>query len=614
MNKLWQSAQTEGQEVEVSEHTADLHPMALSMLARRGLLTTEQIDDFLNPSWDKGVHDPFLFNNMSLAADRILQAVQNHEQIVIHGDYDADGVTGSAVLASTLKMLLGEQNIQPDDQKQEIVYVQGASEAGKELRARFFSIVKDSDRCLVDVYIPHREKEGYGLNQESVELIYQHGCDLLITVDCGIANVKEIEKAVSLGMDVIVVDHHQHGEVLPPAMLIHPKVEGENYPFKDLAAVGVAWKLASGLTREAEKRGYQVPAGWDKWLLDLVSIATITDIVPLIGENRVLEKYGLLVLNKQRRPGIRALVESANWRKGELDSETVGFVLGPRINAAGRMEHAHIALDLLMEEDLDKARLKASELDTINRSRQKATESLMQNAEKMMEEHASHSLIFAWSPDWSPSLVGLAAGKYADRWGKPAIFVGNYGGVWIGSGRSVQNYDITAAVREAGEGLLLRHGGHAQACGFSLDDQDKVIRFGELLRQHAASHLVLDELQPVLQYEARLELKDIDDSLLLTLKKFEPFGEKNPKPIFMSGGLEVVEVSMVGAAQNHIRCLLRSPDGRTQKFIGFYRADLKEVIHRGMLVDVVYEMGESEWNGRKEIQCKLVDARAAILN
>ena len=149
---------------------------------------------------------------------------------------------------------------------------------------------------------------GYGLNQESVDLIHQHGCDLLMTVDCGIANVKEIEKAVALGMDVIVVDHHQHGEVLPPAMLIHPKVDGENYPFKDLAAVGVAWKLATGLTKEAEKRGYQVPAGWDKWLLDLVSIATITDIVPLIGENRVLEKYGLLVLNKQRRPGIRALV------------------------------------------------------------------------------------------------------------------------------------------------------------------------------------------------------------------------------------------------------------------------------------------------------------------
>lgn len=614
MNKLWQSAQIEDQKVEAGRYAAELHPMALSMLARRGLLTAEQIEDFLNPSWEKGVHDPFLFNNMAVATDRILRAVENQEHIVIHGDYDADGVTGSAVLAATLKMLLENKNLQTGDQKQEIVYTQAVSGVDPEAGARFFNVVKDAGRCLVDVYIPHREKEGYGLNQESVDLIHQHGCDLLMTVDCGIANVKEIEKAVALGMDVIVVDHHQHGEVLPPAMLIHPKVDGENYPFKDLAAVGVAWKLATGLTKEAEKRGYQVPAGWDKWLLDLVSIATITDIVPLIGENRVLEKYGLLVLNKQRRPGIRALVESANWRKGELDSETVGFVLGPRINAAGRMEHAHIALDLLMEEDLDKARLKASELDMINRSRQKATENLMQNADKIMEEHASHSLIFAWSPDWSPSLVGLAAGKYADKWGKPAVFVGNYGGVWIGSGRSVQNYDITAAVREAGEGLLLRHGGHAQACGFSLDDQAKVIRFGELLRQHAAAHLVLEELQPVLQYEARLELKDINDDLLSTLKRFEPFGEKNPKPVFMSGGLEVVDVSLVGAAQNHIRCLLKSSDGRTQKFIGFYRADLKEVIYRGMMVDVVYEVGESEWNGKKEIQCKLVDARAATLN
>jgi single-stranded-DNA-specific exonuclease len=352
-----------------------------------------------------------------------------------------------------------------------------------------------------------------------------------------------------------------------------------------------------------------VPLGAEKWLLDLVAIATITDIVPLVGENRVLEKFGLVVLNKLRRPGIRALVEAACWKRGELDSESIGFVLGPRINAAGRMEHAYLAVDLLLEENSEEAARKAAALETINRSRQKATETLMKEAQGNIQEIETQALIFAWSENWSPSLVGLAAGRFTDAWGKPAVFVGKYQGVWIGSGRSIPNYDITAAVRDAGQGLLTRYGGHTQACGFSLAEDEHVRRFAEALRNHAATKLVLGDLKPFLNFECELKLDDIEWLLLDTLKLFEPFGDKNPKPLFATYGLRVLNASLVGASQNHIRAILKSPSGRTQKFMGFYRADLAGIMEPGAQVDVVYEIGSSEWNGNREIQCKIVDAK-----
>lgn len=600
MNKAWQCMEIDPGTVILGNQAEGLHPVAASMLARRGFFSQEDIEAFLNPSWEQGIHDPFLFTQMPKAVDRILLALEHGEHIIIHGDYDADGVTGSVVMAETIKMLA----------KLKAHLVNKGSEGG--ISDKFFPILsKEHDGFDLDIYIPHREKEGYGLNAESIELIKARGAELLITVDCGIANVNEIKRARELGMDVVVVDHHQFGEELPDAILIHPKLPGETYPFKDLAAVGVAWKVACALAAGARSRGYDIPIGWEKWLLDLVAIATVTDIVPMVNENRVLEKYGLVVLNKQRRPGIKALVEAVCWKKGELDSEAIGYTIGPRINAAGRMEHAYLAVALLLEENPEEAAVKAAALELVNRSRQKATEALMQDAGKNTEGHAEQALIFAWSESWSPSLVGLAAGKYADAWGRPAVFVGKFNGVWIGSGRSIPSYDITAAIKEVGQGLLTRYGGHTQACGFSLATDDAVEKFAVALRQHAAENLVLENLKPYIEVEAAIRLDDIDWRLVDTLKRFEPFGEKNPRPLFVSYNLTVISASLVGATQKHIRCSLQSPTGKTQKFIGFYRSDLAGIITSGASIDVVYEVGISEWNGNKEIQCKIIDARQA---
>jgi len=611
MEKLWLCGQEEAtDDVELGAYSETLHPVAKLMLKRRNITTSQDIASFLNPSWENDIHDPFLFKNMHLAVARIFQALENREHIIIHGDYDADGVTGSSVIASTLGMLAEKFSVSAQDVAQSEISGVKQSRTADNLDSKFLTVIPKNNKTIaLDVYIPHREKEGYGLHIESVDLIHKRGANLLITVDCGIANVEEIAKARNLGMDVVVVDHHQFSEQLPDAILIHPKLPDEIYPFKDLAAVGVAWKLACAIIVEAEKRSLEVPAGWSKWLLDLVSIATVTDIVPMRGENRVLEKFGLIVLNKSRRPGIKALIQASSWTRGDLDSEGIGFVIGPRINAAGRMEHAYLAVDLMLEKSSEQAARKAAILENVNRSRQKATEIMMKEAEHMVHDHGEQSIVFAWSETWSPSLVGLAAGRYTDKFGKPAIFVGKHGDQWIGSGRSIPGYDITQAVKQAGENLLTRCGGHAQACGFSLDADYKVRIFAQAMREHALANLELEKLKPFISIESRLGLGDINWKLVETLDKFEPFGESNPAPIFLSTNLTVFDRQLLGANKNHIRCLAGDSAGHRQKFIGFYRADLADILTPGAVVDLVYKISQTEWNGKKEIQCKLVDAR-----
>jgi len=605
MQKHWQIIDVP-QNNDTDPIVSNLHPVAARMLKRRGLKTAEEIDRFLNPDWERDIHDPFLFTQMQLCVDRIFAALDRAEHIVIHGDYDADGVTGSVVLASTIQMLA--EALTTRDERYER-YERSESDE------KFLNVIPITDSAVsLDIYIPHREKEGYGLNQTTVERIIERGTHLLITVDCGIANAAEIATLKEKGVETIIVDHHQFNDQIPDAICIHPSIPDETYPFKSLAAVGVAWKVAHALIIEARKRGVEVPAGFEKWLLDLVSIATVTDIVPLVGENRTLEVYGLKVLNKLRRPGFKALVDIANWKKGELNSESVGFVIGPRINAAGRMEHAFLAVDLLLEQNEARCALKAANLEAVNKSRQKATEGLMKDAEHFTKTQDQYSLICAWSESWSPSLVGLAAGRYTDKFGKPAIFVGKHDGVWIGSGRSIPGYNITEAIREVGTDFVTRFGGHAQACGFSLDSDDNVKLFAEAMREHAAEFLKDKELKPILQIETQVKLEDLNMNFLETLNRFEPFGEANSKPLFMSANLTVIDSSLVGATQNHVRALVQDESGLRQKIIGFYKKDLFEVFAPGSKIDIVYDISKSEWNGRTEIQCKLIDARTSLSN
>lgn len=556
----------------------EIHPVTARLLAVRGQTDPQSWPDFFQPDFHTGVHDPWLFSNMPRAVERIFQAIDQGEHITVHGDYDADGVTGSAVLLTTLKEIVAK---------------------------------KQSSSILpqIDFYIPHRDKEGYGLNIHTVDLLKERGTNLIITVDCGIACVPEIAKAKTLGMDTIVVDHHQFGEELPDGILIHPRLPGEAYPFPHLAAVGVAWKCACALVAGARKRGIDMVEGFEKWLLDFVSIATVTDMVPLVGENRVLETYGLKVMNKTRRPGLQRLIQIAGSELGKMTSQDIGFGLGPRINAAGRMDHASIALQLMLAETEEEASIFAAQLEDCNKRRQKLTAKMMDEAEKMPASAAPIRVLYA--PHWSPALVGLVAGKYMEREGKPVVAIGKHGETWIGSGRSFAKYDITEAMKRVGEGILTRCGGHVQACGFALTDDDLVPELVRRLEADASERLKPEDCIPVLPIDAELKLDDIRWDLIDLVSQLEPYGEGNRRPIFMSTNLTVLSSDKMGSTQKHVRCLLKNGQGEVMKFVGFNFADRFELFSVGNRIDVAYDLGINEWNGRREIQCKLVDVRRA---
>lgn len=559
----------------------DLHEVAGALLAKRGITQPEEAKAFLRPDWESGIHDPFLFSGMRSAVNRALDALLSGERITVHGDYDADGVTGSTAVITTLR------------------------EIEKFIHHSSFVISNSS----VDFYIPHRDKEGYGLRKATIDVLKGRGTQLLITVDCGIANVEEIAAARAAGMDVIVLDHHRFGRELPDGHRIHPALPNEEYPFKHLAAVGVSWKFACALLQAARERGCDIPDGWEKWLLDLVSIATVTDMVPLVGENRVLMKYGLIVLNKTRRAGLRHLARVSGCELGKMDSVSVGFALGPRINAAGRMDHAELALRLLLAESDDEAAELAGAIEAHNRDRQKTVDKMMLDAQILLAGQESGNILVLWDEGWKPALVGLVAGKMLEQTGKPCVAFGKHEETWIGSGRSPDGYNITEAMQRAGEGILTRVGGHAQACGFSFDCDTDAEVLAERLRSDAKGKLQIGDLAPIVDIDAEIALDDVEWRLVETVRAFEPFGVGNQPPLFLTKNLEVVERSLVGATSRHLQCVLRSPSGRAQRFIGFNFGDRIEEMRFGTLVDVVYDVGVNEWNRRKEIQCKLVDFR-----
>lgn len=552
------------------------------LLWQRGLRDLEAVEAFLHPSWEAHIHDPAQFRHMTDALACLFDALVRRERITVHGDYDADGVTGATVLISTLRMI--EALMQP----------QGSE-------------------SYVDFYIPHRDKEGYGLHANTVPKLVERGTRVIVTVDCGIACVQEIALAQATGIKTIVVDHHQFGETLPEGFLIHPGLPEETYPFKSLAAVGVSYKFACELLREARARGLDIPVGSEKWLLDLVAIATVTDMVPLIGENRVLQTYGLKVLNKTKRPGLQALIEAAGLTLGNLDTESVGFAIGPRINAAGRMDHASLALRLLLCESSDEARTLAKELERLNRLRQETMRVMMKEAQSMMVERGeAKAAIVLWQPHWSPALVGLVAGRFLDTYHRPILAIGSHDGQWIGSGRSIAGYDITAAVRECGEGILTRSGGHAPACGFALTDPDLLPLFAERLEAHAGARIDAEAMTPELKIDAQINLSMLNESLVVSLQRLEPFGEGNPRPIFAAMHVPVIRAQALGATNQHVRLTLLDDHGRRVDMFAFNAPEVWKEVPSGSFVNVAFHVSVNEWRGRRSVEGKLLDLQRVL--
>lgn len=587
MQKRWRVA--EAAPHEFSQQTG-AHPLVAQLLWNRGIRSAADAEVFLNPSWEAHIHDARQFTRMNGAVERVLSALEKGERITVHGDYDADGVTGSTLIINVLREI--ESHLRKHPQ------ASAASTDAYSLQMRTDSVV--------DFYIPHRDKEGYGLHRDTVPKLKERGTALIITVDCGIACVDEIALAKESGMETVVVDHHTFGETVPDGFLIHPGLPEETYPFKSLAAVGVSYKFACALLMAARTKGIEIPEGWEKWLLDLVAIATVTDMVPLVGENRVLEMYGLKVLNKTKRPGLRAILEMAGVEPGNVTSETVGFAIGPRINAAGRMDHASLALRLMLAETMEEARDLATELEQLNKLRQDSTKKMMVEAEALLEDAPESNLLVLWKENWSPALVGLVAGKFMDKFSRPVVAIGFHEKHWIGSGRSIPSYNITDAVKVAGEGILTRSGGHAAACGFALEDATRLPEFADRLREHASS-IPDQELVPLLNIDAEIPLAAVTMENAERIASMEPFGMGNPKPMFVSRRCQVLSCDTMGNGGAHIRMSLVDEGGRKVKAVGFKMGNrLLDILHKPEL-DIVYTMTINDWNGRQSAECHLID-------
>jgi single-stranded-DNA-specific exonuclease len=565
---------TEPAPEEVKARFPGSHPVALTLLWNRGIRTRAEADVFLSPDWSRDTFGPEQFQNMPAAVARMYRALESGERITVHGDYDADGVCGSTILVSTLRDI-----------------------------CRKFGF----DEKNISAYIPHREKEGYGMSVATMELLASEGTKLVVTVDCGISNKPAIDRGLTLGVDTIVCDHHAMPDVLPQdAILLHPQVPGETYPNKHLCGTGVAFKFASGLIIEARKRGATWPEGQEKWLLDLVAVATVTDVMPLKGENRTLESFGLKVLNKTKRIGLRKLIEVAGGKPGELDTFSIGFQIGPRLNAAGRMDHANAALYLLLEEDEAKATELAMKLNETNVERQKASEAMYQEAKKLVGEPDKKVIIVA-KEGWPAGLVGLVAGKLVNDFSRPVYVVGIEGDKYVGSGRTYGGFDVTAALH-ACEGNLDRFGGHPQACGFSTMGAERFAKVKALLEAHADKVIMPEQLEPVLKVDAAITLEEADWALIEALEKFEPFGEGNLRPVFSAEKLRVAYCDTLSDGK-HLRLTVRSPGGRMAKLIGFRMGGHAAICQPGTVIDAAFELGVNEWKGTREIQLKLVDIR-----
>lgn len=575
--KRWIIADTAPEEARAK--FPEFSPVVLRLLWNRGLRSQEDVDVFLGPDWARDTFPPSLFREMPRAVARVFDALARGEVITVHGDYDADGVCGSVVLMSTLREIC---------------------------RALGY------DEKKLTVYLPHREKEGYGVSVPTVEhLSSGESTKLLITVDCGISNGPAIARGKELGMDTIVCDHHTMPPELPTeAILLHPLVPGETFPNKHLCGTGVAFKLASGLIDEARIRGAAFPDGYEKWLLDLVAIATVTDVMPLTGENRALEHYGLLVLNKVRRVGVQKLCQIAGVTPGKIETWTIGFQLGPRLNAAGRMDHASAAFNLLMCEDEVEAERLAHALNQANMARQKASDKMYQEAKAQVGEVGERKVLVVWAEGWPAGLVGLVAGKLVGDFGLPTYVVGKDGEKFVGSGRSIPGFDVTKALHAAATHLD-KFGGHPQACGFSTSGEARFAQFRAAVEAYAAETLGGASLAPIVNVDAEVSSTDISWDVFEAMAKMQPFGEANREPVFASTGLRLVSFETMGADGKHLKFLAQFPDGKTKRFVAFGFGRFVQMLNIGAMIDVAFQLSLNEWNGNRELQCRVVDLRYA---
>lgn len=542
----------------------DIPPLVISVLYNRGARTPSQIKAFLRGGEEP--YNPFKLKDMDKAVTRIRKAIKGREPIAIYGDFDVDGLAATVILLETIRALGG--NVIP--------------------------------------YIPDRLYEGYGLNKPALRSLARKKIRLVITADCGIRSVEEARYARQLGLDLIITDHHSIGPEIPPALaVINPKRVDCPYPFKDLAGAGVAFKLSQALLLANRQVPILNLPEREPEFYDLVALGTVADVVPLIGENRTLAMRGLQSLNFPSRPGLRALMQVAGISPGEIDSYAINFILGPRLNAPGRLTTAMVSLELLLSREEVKALELAKELDRWNKQRQKLMNEQLEKARsKALEVREKGLVILVGDESFAPGIVGLVASKLAEEFYRPAIVMELSPERSRGSARSIPEFDITAALDQCAD-LLIKYGGHAAAAGLTLETRN-LPAFRDRLEEIARENLKGLELIPTLNIDAETSLEQITPELCQYISKLEPFGYANPEPLFLTRRVQVREYRLVGEESRHLRLNI-SWASKNWIAIGFKMGPRAKEIREFM--DIVYTPKLSRWGNQEGVELHLRDFR-----
>ncbi len=545
---------------EINKHLESYPRFLRQVLFNRGITTKEQAETYLSakdPSYN-----PFLLSGMDITVQRLLQAIDQNEKIAIYGDYDVDGVTATALMVQVLQKL----------------------------------------SASVDRHIPNRFEEGYGLNVQSIERLAEQGVKVVLTVDCGIRSPREAEFAREKGIDLIISDHHFPQDLLPNAFaIICPKQEGDQYPFKELAGVGLAFKIAQALFTTRRVGDWTA----DDWL-DLVALGTVSDLVPLVDENRALVRKGLQLIRYGHRIGIRALCGAAGKDLSRITATDIGFGLGPRLNAAGRMESALKAYDLLVTEKSDEAGLLAQELDNQNANRQNATRAAQEKAEESLAGSELTNLIVAFDEEYNPGIVGLVASKLVEHYYRPSI-VGSIEGEFIkASCRSISEFHITRALDECAD-ILIRHGGHSMAAGFTIhkDYKDQLIERLNLIANRDLDGL---DLMPTLKIDIELTREEMTPRIYPELEKLQPTGMGNPSAILALKNVEIADVSLIGKEKNHLRFTV--PHVQVSQAIAFNQAQwYNDWLFKRIKFDLAFTIEINSYNGKESQQIHIKDMK-----
>ncbi len=550
--------------VAVAALASELHlpPVICELLLRRGFSTVEGAKRYLRPRLDQ-LHDPFLMLGMDIAVERLVRAIRAGERIVIHGDYDVDGMCSTAVLLRTMRRLGGD----------------------------------------AIPFIPRRIEDGYDLTMAGVNAAIAAAAQVLVTCDCGTNALAPVEAACKAGIDVIITDHHLPSGPLPSCLaVLNPKQDGCEYPDKDLAAVGIAFKLALALTRAmgaSEDEVYR--------LLDLVALATIADVAPLRGENRVLARVGLKVLKETTNLGLRALIRASGLEGKPINAGRVGFILAPRLNAVGRLGHALRGVELLMSENEHEANAIARELEELNRHRQDVDRKTLARAREMIDAldlDATHGIVLA-EEGWHPGVIGIVASRLLEEHGRPVLLIALDGEEGKGSGRSISAFDLHAALTECRD-LLVRFGGHRAAAGVTVA-RDKVPELARRFNEIALAQLSVSDLVAELRVDLEVPISAATLELEALLRHFEPFGPSNPTPVLVSRDVRLAASPRV-MGDGHLKLRLLTDTGELEA-IGWGMASLASELDVATPFDIAYRLERDDWNGAQRLQAKLAAVR-----